>query len=206
MFRLGYRPDWEQFEYRTMDETYRRIVQATLLRFFDEGLIYRDLFPVHWCPHCETALAQAELGYIEKRGSLYYIRFRYNGGFVDVATTRPELLSACQALAIHPEDNRYSSLVGKRVEIPLFKRKVPVLVDENVDPDFGTGVVMICTFGDEQDVRWQQKYALPVTKVVDERGVMTNAGKYDGLTVAEARTAVVRDLRDEGRLVRIERG
>jgi valyl-tRNA synthetase len=204
MIRLGYRPDWEQFEYRTMDETYRRIVQSTLLRFFDEGLIYRDLFPVHWCPHCETALAQAELGYIEKRGSLYYIRFRYDGGFVDVATTRPELLSACQALAIHPEDDRYSSLVGMRVEVPLFERKVPVLVDENVDPDFGTGVVMICTFGDEQDIKWQQKYGLPVSRVIDEQGALVNSGTYSGLSVAEARTGLAHDLEAGGHLSKRE--
>jgi valyl-tRNA synthetase len=174
MIRLGYRPDWEQFEYRTMDMTYRHIVQATLLRFFNEGLIYRDLFPVHWCPNCETALAQAELGYIEKQG--------------------PELISACQALAIHPDDHRCSFLVGMQVEVPLFKRKVPVLVDEDVDPDFGTGVVMICTFGDEQDIKWQQKYGLPVSRVIDEQGIIVNSGEYSGLSVAEARTGMTHDL------------
>jgi valyl-tRNA synthetase len=204
MIRLGYRPDWEQFEYRTMDSSYTRIVQSTLLRFFDEGLIYRDLFPVHWCPHCETALAQAELGYLEARGSLYYIRFPYEGGAVEVATTRPELLSACQALAVHPADARYALLVGMQVEVPLFPRRVPVLVDESVDPDFGTGVVMICTFGDEQDIKWQQKYGLPVARVIDARGVLVNSGRYSGLPVADARVRVAHDLEAGGHLSKQE--
>ena len=204
MTRLGYRPDWEQFEYRTMDKTYRHMVQSTLLRFFEEGLVYRDLFPVHWCPHCETALAQAELGYIEKQGSLYYVRFRYDGGFVEVATTRPELLSACQALTVHPEDDRYAFLVGMQVEVPLFARKVPVFVDEDVDPDFGTGVVMICTFGDEQDIKWQQKYGLPLLRVIDEQGILVNSGPYSGLSVAEARTGLAHDLETGGHLSKRE--
>lgn len=205
MGRLGYRPDWEQFEYRTMDPSYWRNVQRSLLRFLAEDLVYRAAFPVHWCTHCETALAQAELGYVEEEGTLYYVAFPLgNDGALELATSRPELLPACQAVAVHPDDDRYRTLIGKEAAVPLFGREVPVLSDRDVDMAFGTGVVMICTFGDEQDVRWQQKYALPVTKVLDERGVMVNAGRYDGLTVAEARKAVVHDLREAGLLVKTE--
>jgi len=204
MTRLGYRPDWEQFEYRTMDEANWRIVQSTLLQFLEDGLIYRELFPVHWCPHCETALAQAELGYIEQRGTVYYIRFPVDEGFVEVATTRPELMPACQALAIHPDDERYVQLAGTMAEVALFKRRVPIIVDEAVDPDFGSGVVMVCTFGDEQDVRWQQKHGLPVARVVDEQGRLVNASKYSGLTVSEARRAVAHDLEAAGYVAKQE--
>ena len=187
MIRLGYRPDWEQFEYRTMDSTYWKIVQLTLLDFFDKGLIYRDAFPVHWCPHCETALAQAELGYIEHKGFLYYVNFISPQNTIEVATTRPELIPACQALAVHPDDTRYSELIGTSVKTPIFDKEVPVIADHDVDPDFGSGVVMICTFGDEQDIRWQQKYTLPISKKVDERGRLVNTQKYDGMTLAKAR-------------------
>ncbi len=205
MTRLGYRPDWEQFEYRTMDPSYWKSVQSSLLKFHEKGLIYRKEFPVHWCPNCETALAQAELGYLEEMGSLYYLKFPREGGHIEVATTRPELLSACQALAVHPEDRRYSSLVGGWAEVPLFSRKVFILADPDVDPKFGTGVVMICTFGDEQDIRWQQKYSLTISRVIDEGGRLVNSGNYDSFTVPEARKRVVSDLKSSGILIKEER-
>jgi valyl-tRNA synthetase len=202
MIRLGYRPDWEQFEYRTMDPTYWQIVQLTLLDFFEKGLIYREAFPVHWCPHCETALAQAELGYIEQTGFLYYVHFISSQSNIEVATTRPELIPACQAVAVHPDDARYSGLIGTSVKTPLFETEVPVLADRDVDSDFGSGVVMICTFGDEQDIRWQQKYTLPISKQIDEKGRLINTQKYDGMTLAEAREAITQDLSNAGYLVR----
>jgi len=202
MIKLGYRPDWEQFEYRTMDKSYWHKVQTTLLQFFDKGLIYRDVFPVHWCPHCETALAQAELGYIEEKASLHYIQFKHDKGSVEVATTRPELLLACQALMVHPEDDRHLHLRGKSVEVPLSKNRVPVLIDDDVDPEYGSGVVMVCTFGDEQDIKWQQKYNLPISRIIDESGHLTNVGKYSGLSVDETRQVIVHDLEKEGSITK----
>ncbi|MCK5402512.1 class I tRNA ligase family protein, partial [Candidatus Bathyarchaeota archaeon] len=195
MFKLGYRPDWEQFEYRTMDKDYWRNVQLSLLRIFKNGLIYREAFPIHWCPNCETALSRAELGYIEKKGFLFFIKFLHKKAYVEIATTRPELISACQALVVHPEDERYRSLVGEEVEIPLFSRNVPILSDQQVNMDFGTGVVMICTFGDDQDIRWQQKYSLDILKVVDEHGRIVNSGKYSNLKISEARGKIISDLK-----------
>jgi len=205
MIKLGYRPDWEQFEYRTMDKWYWACVQKTLLNLFKRGLIYQKEFPVHWCPKCGTALAQAELGYVEKEGLLYYVVFQVEDKRVEVATTRPELIPACQALAYNPGDERYAWLVGKKAKIPIFEREVPILQDDAVDPSFGTGLVMICTYGDEQDIRWQQRYNLPITQVLDENGRIVGTGRYDGLSVEEARKAIAEDLRKMGLLTRTEK-
>jgi valyl-tRNA synthetase len=204
MIKMGYRPDWEQFEYRTMDPSYWKNVQSTLLTFHDKGLIYRDEFPIHWCPNCGTALAQAELGYIDEPGKLYYIKFPRKGGYIEIATTRPELIPACQAVVVNPKDERYTDLIGKEAEIPIFGRKIPIFSDSAVEPTFGTGMVMVCTFGDDQDVRWQQKYNLPINKVIDEKGKLINSGKYNGMTVEEGRTAIVSDLHDMGLVVKSE--
>jgi valyl-tRNA synthetase len=204
MIKLGYRPDWEQFEYRTMDPDYWRRVQSTLLSFYDKDLIYRAVFPIHWCPNCETALAQAELGYVDKKGYLFYIKFPFHDNHLVIATTRPELLAACQALAVNCNDEKHLNLVGKKVELPLFMRKVPILADPTVDPEYGTGIVMICTFGDEQDIRWQQKYNLPILEIVNEQGVLINSGKYDGFNILEARKKIVSDLKNRGLISREE--
>ncbi len=202
MTRLGYRPDWEQLEYRTMDLSYWKRVQETLLTLYERDIVYRGQFPVHWCPSCETALAQAEVGYIDSKGVLYYFRFIYAGGTLEVATTRPELLGACQALAVNPEDSRYIGAVGSKALIPLYNREVPVIGDRHVDIELGTGVVMVCTFGDEQDIRWQQEYGLPITRLLDEKGQLVNSGKYDGLNVRAARKAIVADLTAIGSFTR----
>ena len=204
MTKLGYRPDWEQFEYKTMDSLYWRAVQSSLLDFHRMGLIYRKEFPVHWCPKCETALAQAELGYIEEMSSLYYIKFPFEARYLEVATTRPELIPACQALAVHPEDERHKSLVGGKARTPIFGKEIPIIADADVDPAFGTGIVMICTFGDEQDIRWQQRYGLPIQKTIDERGRITNTGRYDGLDIKAARERIVADLRTSSLIPREE--
>jgi valyl-tRNA synthetase len=200
MIRMGYRPDWEQFEYRTMDPRYWRNVQETLLTFHEKGLIYRDQFPVHWCPSCETALAQAEVGYVDFSGFLYYVRFPHEGCYLEIATTRPELIGACQAIAVNPNDERYRGAVGGKAKVPLYGYEVPILSDAEVDMEFGTGVVMVCTFGDEQDIRWQKRYGLPVKRLLDERGRLINSGKYDGLAIKEARKAIVADLEASGLL------
>ncbi len=206
MIRLGYRPDWERLEYRTMDRSYWKAVQGTLLTMFKNGLVYKKEFPVQWCPRCGTALAQAEVGYVQKKGKIYHIKFAAadSGGCVEVATTRPELLNACQALAVNPQDERYGALVGKEVVVPAFGNRVRILADDAVDREFGTGVVMICTYGDEQDIKWQQTYRLPITRAIDEYGRMENAGKYTGMKAATAREEVVKDLQAEGMVSKVE--
>jgi valyl-tRNA synthetase len=204
MIRMGYRPDWEQFEYKTMDSSYWRNVQSTLLTFYEKGLIYRDQFPVHWCPSCETALAQAEVGYLDVSGCLYCVKFQHEGGSLEIATTRPELIGACQALAVNPGDERYRRIVGSKASVPLYGYTVPILADPEVDIELGTGIVMICTFGDEQDIRWQKRYSLPIKRLIDEQGCLVNSGKYDGLTVKEARKAILTDLETAGLLSKRE--
>ncbi len=199
MLRLGYSADWD-FEYKTMDPDYHRKIQLSLIEMFEKGLIYRDKFPVHWCPKCQTALAQAEIGYVERGGYLTFIKFKVEDEFLVVATTRPELLHACVALAVNPEDDRYKKFIGKKACIPLFNREVPILVDEEVDMEFGTGVVMICTFGDEQDIKWVQRHSLPVVKSLDERGRLVNSGKYNGLEIEDARDKIIEDLKAQGYL------
>ena len=196
--KIGYSSDWD-FSYRTMDERYLRIVQKTLLYFYENGWLFQDSHPIHWCPKCRTALAKQEVGYIDKRGKLYYIKLPLSddSGYATIATTRPEFMSSCVAVLINPEDARYDNLAQKKVTLPIFNREVPIIQDPAVDMEFGTGIVYVCTFGDETDINWQKSYNLPMIISIDERGRMTEAaGTYQGMTIAEAREAVVHDLEE----------
>ncbi|MEA2070394.1 MAG: valine--tRNA ligase, partial [Asgard group archaeon] len=201
IYKIGYRPDWEEFEYRTMDSEYQTRVQKSLVQMFNEGDIYIDYFPNMWCTYCGTSIAQAETGYLEKSGFLNTIKFPIKGeedSYIEIATTRPELLPACQALFIHPNDDRFSDYADKKAIIPLFDREIPILKDKDVDKEFGTGAVMCCTFGDEQDIRWQQRYDLPLNCVIAPDGTITNSGKkYDGMEIAEAQREIAFDLIEE---------
>ncbi|MCK4491456.1 MAG: class I tRNA ligase family protein, partial [Candidatus Altiarchaeales archaeon] len=169
---VGYSCDWNH-TYKTMDDTYKALVQRTLLDFYEKGLLYREKHPVLWCPRCETALAKAEVGHVERDGKLYHIDLDSEGHKLTIATTRPEMMPACVAVFVHPEDKRYKKFVGKKAKLPIFNREVPILADDEVDMEFGTGVVYLCTFGDEQDIRWQRKYRLPVIEAIDKRGRLT---------------------------------
>ena len=203
--RLGCSIDWTA-EYRTMDPSYWRKTQLSFIILYKKGLIYRGVHPTNWCPRCETAIADAEVEHVERAGKLNYIRFPLEGGgHVTIATTRPELIPACVAVAVHPEDDRYRELVGRRVLTPIFGKPVEIVADRSVDPEFGTGVVMICTFGDKADVEFVMRRGLPIVKCVDEKGRMTEAaGRYAGLTVEEARRRIVEDLREQRLLERVE--
>lgn len=193
MLLLGYTPDWS-FEYRTMDREYHRKVQLALLNLYKMGRIYRAKHPVHWCPKCKTALAKAELGYKREEALLAYIKFKVDKGFIEIATTRPELLHACVAVAFHPEDSRFKHLAGKEASVPIYGKNVPIITDDSVDPNFGTGLVMICTFGDEQDVKIVKKHKLPTIDAIDEDGKIINSAKFDGVGVREARKAILNEL------------
>jgi valyl-tRNA synthetase len=204
MTRLGYMPDWS-FEYRTMDKTYHRKVQLALLNLYQMGRIYRAEHPVYWCPRCKTTLAQAELGYKQEEGLLAYLKFKADDGYVEIATTRPELLHSCVAVAINPKDERHKHLKGKHLEIPFYRRHVPVIADEAVSKEFGTGIVMICTYGDEQDVKWVLKHRLPTIEALDENGKLIKSQRYDGLTTKEARQKILSHLKKNGALSRTEK-
>ncbi len=193
--------------YQTDAPYYRRVTQVSFCKLFDKGLVYKGNFPVNWCPRCMTALADAEVEYEDNVNKLNYIKFQIDGedGVVMVATTRPELLCTCKVVAIHPDDKEKQHLVGKKLITPLYGRKVEVISDPKVDPNYGTGNVMICTIGDKEDLEWVMKYHLEMEKGIDEMGRMTElAGKYAGMPVKEAREAAIVDLRDAGILVKQE--
>lgn len=207
MRSLGFSIDWTT-EYRTMDPSYYRKTQLSFVQLYKKGLIYRGEHPVNWCPRCETAIADAEVEYEEREAALNHIKFKVHGedDYLIIATTRPEYLHACVVVAVHPEDGRYQKYVGKKLEVPLFGQVVEVIADHEVDPEFGTGVVMVCTFGDKTDVRWVKRHRLPVVRAIDERGRTTEAaGKYAGLTLEECKKKVIEDLSEVGLLVRQEK-
>lgn len=196
MQSMGYSIDWS-LEYRTMDPEYYKLTQLSFLRLLSRGFLYRGEHPVNWCPRCETAIAEAEVEYVDSEGKLIDISFHTDKGDLIVATSRPELIPACVALAVNPSDARYANFVGGEATVPVVNRRVPILQDQLVDSEFGSGVVMICTFGDKTDVKWQHKYGLPVVKVLDVQGRLTDeAGKYAGLSIPEAREAIIRELRE----------
>jgi valyl-tRNA synthetase len=193
--------------YQTDAEYYRRVTQIAFVELFGRGLVYKGNFPVNWCPRCMTALADAEVEHKDNVNKLNYIKFKIDGecGFVAIATTRPELLCTCKAVAVHPDDKDKQHLVGRYLVTPLYGRKVKVIADQKVDPSYGTGNVMICTIGDKDDLEWVMKYRMEMEKGIDEAGRMTElAGKYAGMTVAEAREAAINDLEAGGHLIRQE--
>ncbi len=195
MTEMGFSPDWK-YEYRTMDPDYHEKVQGSLISMYNDKLVYRDKYPVYWCPRCISAVAKAELDEEKKQGKLRYIKFRGpEGEDLVIATTRPEMLAACEAVLFSPDDERYRDLEGKNVKSPLGK-EIPAFGDKEVDKEFGTGLVMVCTFGDKMDVVWMHRYKLPLTQIIDHKGKMTNAGELDGLKVEEAREKIIEILGD----------
>ena len=205
IIRLGCSIDWTT-EYRTMDPDYWRKTQLSFIILYRKGFIYQGTHPVNWCPRCETAIADAEVEHETRKGKLHYIRFPLErGGHLTIATTRPELIPACVAVAVHPEDERYNRYIGEEITVPIVNRKVKIIADEMVDPKFGTGVVMICTYGDKADVKSVKKNNLPVIMLLTQDGKMNEkAGKYAGLTIEEAKKAIVEDLKNKGLLEKIE--
>lgn len=201
MKNLGFSIDWSQ-EYVTMDPDYWENTQKSFLEMLNEGEIYKTEHPVNWCPRCETAIAYAEVEHEEKETELNYINFPIkDSDEIEIATTRPELLPACVAVAVNPNDDRYQRYVGKKTKIPLFDYSVKIIADEEVDPEFGTGAVMICTFGDKQDVEWWNKYDLDLRKGIDEKGSLTEiAQEFEGLPVKEGREKIIEKLKKENHL------
>ena len=190
--RLGLSIDW-RYTYRTIDEHSRRISQLSFLALYRDGLAYHRKAPSIWCPECGTAIAQAELDDLERESAFVSLAFRLEDGeTLPIATTRPELLPACVAVFVHPDDDRFRALVGRQVTVPLFGQTVPVLEDPGADPEKGTGAVMCCTFGDTADVEWWYTHDLPLRVVIGRDGRLTEAaGDFAGLSVFEARRRIV---------------
>ncbi|MBI5228967.1 valine--tRNA ligase [Candidatus Micrarchaeota archaeon] len=201
MKRMGFSPDW-RYEYKTMDPEYHKFVQFSLLKMLEGGMIYHAEHPVLFCVQCKSAIAKAEVDEIERDTILNFITFKCKETDEDIpiATTRPELLHACVAVFVHPNDDRYKHLIGKTAIIPLFNRDVKILSEPEVDTEFGTGIVMACTFGDKSDVMWVYRHELPVIKAFSEAGRLINAGPFNNLRLDEARKRIIDELRNAGKL------
>ncbi len=187
---------------------YRTLTQTTFIQLFRRGLIYEAERPVRWCPRCGTTLAEAEIEYEERDDYLYYVKYRLadSDDYLVVATTRPELIPSCAAIVYNPQDDRYKGLAGRKALAPVFGHEVVILEHTSVDMNFGTGLEMVCSYGDEDDVRLFRELGLKPKVIIDDRGLMTEAaGFLAGLTVDEARKRIAEELEKQGLLVRKER-
>jgi valyl-tRNA synthetase len=200
MRRLGDSVDWSRERF-TMDAGLSRAVQTIFKQLYDDGLIYRAERIINWCPRCLTALSDIEVDHSDDEGELTSIRYGDGDHSIVVATTRPETMLGDTAVAVHPDDPRYTDLVGKTVELPLTGRRIPVIADDHVDPAFGTGAVKVTPAHDPNDFEIGRRHDLPSVTVMDEHGVVTAHGPFQGLDRFEARPAVVRALREQGRIV-----
>ncbi|OGR30786.1 MAG: valine--tRNA ligase [Desulfuromonadales bacterium GWD2_61_12] len=204
--RLGASCDWERERF-TMDEGLSKAVREVFVRLHEEGLIYRANRLINWCPRCHTALSDLEVEHDEKQGHLWHLRYPVVGSqrFLVVATTRPETMLGDTAVAVHPEDERYSDLIGQRVLLPLLNREIPIIADTYVDREFGTGVVKITPAHDFNDFEVGLRHNLEQINVLDPSGMVNeNGGPYIGQERYEARANIVADLEQQGLLDQIE--
>ncbi|MFJ9433661.1 valine--tRNA ligase [Streptomyces sp. NPDC101490] len=200
MRRLGEGLAWSRDRF-TMDEGLSRAVQTVFKKMFDDGLIYRAERIINWCPRCLTAISDIEVDYQEDDGELVSMTYGEGEDTIVVATTRAETMLGDTAVAVHPDDERYARLIGKRIKLPLTDRTIPVVADTHVDPEFGTGAVKVTPAHDPNDFAIGQRHGLDSIEVLDERGVITVHGPFEGLDRFEARSAIVAALRAEGRIV-----
>ena len=204
--KMGSSCDWERERF-TMDEGCSKAVREVFVRLYEKGLIYRGERIVNWCSHCKTSISDAEVTYEEKDAFFYHLRYPFadGSGYIELATTRPETMLGDTAVAVHPEDERYRAQVGKMLRLPIVGKEIPLIADEYVEKDFGTGVVKITPAHDPNDFEVGLRHQLPVVTVTTEDGHMNElAGKYEGMTILECRKAIVEDLKAEGYLVKIE--
>ena len=204
--KMGSSCDWERERF-TMDEGCSKAVKEVFVRLYEKGLIYRGERIINWCPHCKTSISDAEVTYEEKNG--YFWHFRYplkdGSGYLELATTRPETMMGDTAVAVHPDDERYKHLIGKTVILPLMNREIPIVADNYVEMDFGTGVVKITPAHDPNDFEVGLRHNLPIINVMtDEAIINENGGKYVGLDRYKAREAIVKDMDEQGYLVKVE--
>ncbi len=193
---LGISADFN-ISYSTIDENSRKISQKSFIELYDKGLVYKKEFPTIWCPECQTPIAQAELE--DKTGETLFSILKFSVGKEDllIATTRPELIGACVAVFVNPKDKRYKNFVGKKARVPLFNYEVPILEDESADMEKGTGVLMICSYGDKFDVDAIMRHKLNPRLVLSKDGKL-NIDKYKGMKIKEARKKILEDLQRNG--------
>ena len=206
--RLGASADWSRERF-TLDEGLSRAVRYVFVKLHEDGLIYRDLAMVNWCPRCRTAISDVEVEFRERNGKLWHIDYPVEGSDqkLIVATTRPETMLGDTGVAVHPDDERYKALIGRFAILPIANRRIPIVADAIlVDPEFGTGVVKVTPAHDRNDYEAGLRNNLPQLQVIGEDGVMTDAAgaAFKGLDRKEARAKVVEQLKEEGRLVKVE--
>ncbi|MDI3517953.1 MAG: valyl-tRNA synthetase [Caldanaerobacter sp.] len=204
--KLGSSCDWTRTAF-TMDEKRSKAVREVFVSLYEKGLIYKGNRIINWCPSCNTALSDAEVEHKEHKGHLWYIKYPVKGeeGYVVIATTRPETMLGDVAVAVHPEDERYKHLIGKTLILPLVGREIPVIADEYVDPSFGTGAVKVTPAHDPNDFEIGVRHNLPFINIMNENATINeNGGKYEGLDRYEAREKIVKDLEEQGLLLKVE--
>ena len=206
MKKLGDSCDWAKERF-TMDEGLNKAVTEFFVALYEQGYIYRGNRIINWCPDCETSLSDAEVDHEETHGKFYHFYYvvKETGEKLEVATTRPETILGDTAVAVNPEDERYRKFVGMTVTVPYVNREIPVIADDYVDKDFGTGVVKITPAHDPNDFEVGQRHFLPQIKIMDDHAIMNeNAGKYRGMSRYEARKAIVEDLEKDGLLPKVK--
>lgn len=203
----GFSCDW-RYEYSTISPKSQKVCQKSFVDLYKKRKAYFSEAPALWCTECQTAIAQAELETKEIPSVFNYLKFFIDGeddNYVEIATTRPELLAACQCIFIHPDDERNKHLLGKQIRVPLFDFTVPVFADDKVELGKGSGVVMCCTFGDLTDLEWYKQFKLKFKEAILQDGTMSElCGKYAGMTILDARKAMIADLYEQGYMIKQE--
>ena len=204
--KLGSSCDWDRERF-TLDDGCSEAVKEVFVNLYNKGLIYQGERIINWCPHCMTSISDAEVEYEEQAGHFWHLRYPLTDGSGDVilATTRPETMLGDTAVAVNPKDERYQNLIGKTVTLPLVNREIPIVGDDYVDMEFGTGVVKITPAHDPNDYEVGRRHNLPILKVMNDDATMTEAcGKYAGMERYAARKAIVKDLEEQGYLIKVE--
>jgi valyl-tRNA synthetase len=204
--KMGFSCDWERERF-TMDEGMSRAVLEVFVRLYNKGLVYRGKYIINWCPRCQTALSDEEVEYQDRDGNLWYVKYPVSGTtrFINIATTRPETMLGDVALAVHPKDKRYKDLIGKMAVLPVVGRELPIIADEMVDREFGTGVVKVTPAHDPNDFLIGQRHNLTPMMVMKEDATMNeNAGKYAGMDRLKARKHLLQDIKNGGFLDKVE--
>ncbi len=204
---LGSSCDWSRTRF-TMDEGCSRAVREVFVRLYEDGYLYRGTYLVNWCPRCHTTLSDDEVEYQDKKGAFYHIKYPIadgKGKSLDIATTRPETMLGDTAVAVHPEDERYKHLIGKHVMLPLMNRKLPIIADDYVDREFGTGALKITPAHDINDFEIGKRHNLEQINIFTEKAIINeNGGRYEGMDRFEARKKIVEDLKEQDYLIDVE--
>lgn len=205
--KMGSSADWDRERF-TMDEGCSKAVEEVFVKLYEKGYIYKGSRIVNWCPVCQTSISDAEVEHVDQDGHFWHIHYPIvgeEGRYIEIATTRPETLLGDTAIAVHPEDERYQDLIGKMAELPLCNRQIPIIADEYVEKDFGTGAVKITPAHDPNDFEVGRRHNLPeITVMNDDATINELGGKYQGMARYEARKAIVKDLEEQGYLVKVE--